>query len=173
MILTFCRCRLNFSLLYSILMRFLVFLQGFNLEVEKFSNTVLEQSFGNFLKNSVFFLENKNSEDFFFYQIFDFYSLSFGITYGTLLFIIGLFGGLWNSSGNVLIFMLCVELMLLGIGFNFILFSVFLFNPQGQLYAMFLLTIAASESAIGLGLLISANSLKKKVFFHSLNEIRG
>jgi NADH-quinone oxidoreductase subunit K len=67
---------------------------------------------------------------------------------------IGIFGILINRQ-NVLVILMAIELMLLGITLNLIGFSVFLDDFLGQLYAVFILTIAAAESSIGLALLVA------------------
>ena len=69
------------------------------------------------------------------------------------LFFIGVFGIVLNSQ-NILIVLMCLELTLLSANLNFILFSVYLDDFYGQLFSLFILTIAASESAIGLAILI-------------------
>jgi NADH-quinone oxidoreductase subunit K len=71
-----------------------------------------------------------------------------------ILFMIGIFGILINRQ-NVLVILMAIELMLLGITLNLIGFSVFLDDFLGQLYAVFILTIAAAESSIGLALLVA------------------
>ena len=69
------------------------------------------------------------------------------------LFFIGVFRIVLNSQ-NILILLMCLELTLLSANLNFILFSVYLDDFYGQLFSLFILTIAASESAIGLAILI-------------------
>jgi NADH-quinone oxidoreductase subunit K len=69
------------------------------------------------------------------------------------LFFIGLFGIIFNRR-NILIILMCIELVLLSLNLNFILFSVYLDDLYGQLFSFFILTIAAAESAIGLAIII-------------------
>ena len=69
------------------------------------------------------------------------------------LFFIGLMGVILNRR-NILIILMCVELLLLSLNMNFILFSVYLDDLYGQLFSFFILTIAAAESAIGLAIII-------------------
>lgn len=75
------------------------------------------------------------------------------ISANILLFFIGLIGVMLNRR-NILIILMCVELLLLSLNMNFILFSVYLDDVYGQLCAFFILTIAAAESAIGLAIII-------------------
>ena len=75
------------------------------------------------------------------------------ISANMLLFFIGLIGVILNRR-NILIILMCVELLLLSLNINFILFSVYLDDLYGQLFSFFILTIAAAESAIGLAIII-------------------
>jgi len=69
------------------------------------------------------------------------------------LFFIGMFGVIFNRR-NILIILMSIELMLLGLNLNFILFSVYLDDLYGEIFSFFILTIAAAESAIGLAVVI-------------------
>lgn len=69
------------------------------------------------------------------------------------LIFIGLIGIIFNRR-NILIILMCVELVLLSLNLNFILFSVYLDDLFGQLFSFFILTVAAAESAIGLAIII-------------------
>ena len=75
------------------------------------------------------------------------------ISANILLFFIGLIGVILNRR-NILIILMCIELLLLSLSMNFILFSVYLDDLYGQLFSFFILTIAAAESAIGLAIII-------------------
>ena len=66
-----------------------------------------------------------------------------------VLFLLGL-SGIFLNRKNIIILLMSIELMLLSINFNFIIFSVFLDDILGQLFALLVLTVAAAESAIGL-----------------------
>ena len=88
------------------------------------------------------------------------------------LFIIGIFGIILNNK-NLLILMLNIELMFLGICFLFLLIST---NPlyfNAQIYTLIILSIAAAESAIGLGLLILAYKNRRSISFSVFNELKG
>ena len=69
------------------------------------------------------------------------------------IFYAGIFGIVTNSR-NVLIIIMCIELILLSVNLNFILFSIYLDDMYGQIFALFVLTVAAAESALGLAILI-------------------
>lgn len=70
------------------------------------------------------------------------------------LFLISIFGIVFNSR-NILIILMCIELMLLSINMNFILFSLYLDDIYGQIFSLFILTVAAAESSIGLAIVIA------------------
>ena len=69
--------------------------------------------------------------------------------------------------------MLCIEIILLSSVINFIVFSLLKNDPTGQLYALFIITLAACESALGLGLLIACYRVKKTIIFQSFEYLRG
>jgi len=71
-----------------------------------------------------------------------------------LLFLIGICG-VFLSRKNILLLLMSIELMLLAINYNFLFFSVLLDDLQGQMFSLFILAIAASESALGLALVVS------------------
>ncbi len=81
---------------------------------------------------------------------------------GAILFTIGVLGIFLNKK-NVIIILMSVELILLAVNINFIAFSSFLGDISGQVFAMFILTVAAAEAAIGLAILV--------VFFRNLGSI--
>ena len=81
---------------------------------------------------------------------------------GAILFTIGVLGIFLNRK-NVIIILMSIELILLSVNINFIAFSSYLGDLSGQIFAMFILTVAAAEAAIGLAILV--------VFFRNLNSI--
>nr|YP_010835032.1 NADH dehydrogenase subunit 4L [Cryptomonas gyropyrenoidosa]WFQ82707.1 NADH dehydrogenase subunit 4L [Cryptomonas gyropyrenoidosa] len=90
----------------------------------------------------------------------------------TLLFLIGLCGIMLNRK-NIIIMLMSIELMLLAINFNFIIFSVFLDDVVGQVFALFVLTIAAAESAIGLAILVIYYRIRGTVSIEYINLLKG
>jgi len=70
-----------------------------------------------------------------------------------ILFLLGIWGIFFNRK-NIIIMLMSIELMLLAVNLNFVLFSVYLDDIIGQLFALLILTVAAAESAIGLALLV-------------------
>jgi len=75
------------------------------------------------------------------------------LTAAAVLFTLGVFGIFLNRK-NVIIIMMSIELMLLAVNINFVAFSVILNDLVGQVFAMFVLTVAAAEAAIGLAILV-------------------
>ena len=75
------------------------------------------------------------------------FSLDFLITCSTFVFLIGVLGLVLNKR-NLLILLMSIELMLVGLNLNFIFFSVYLDDILGQLFALYVLTVAAAEAAI-------------------------
>ena len=96
-----------------------------------------------------------------------FINLNFLLFMTLSLFIIGLLGLVLNRK-NFLIVIISIELLLLAINLNFIVFSVFLDDLVGQIFVIFILTIAATESAIGLAILILYYKINNKISIDSV-----
>ena len=75
------------------------------------------------------------------------------LTVAAILFTLGIFGIFLNRK-NVIVILMSVELMLLAVNINLVAFSVHLQDLAGQVFAMFVLTVAAAEAAIGLAILV-------------------
>ena len=75
------------------------------------------------------------------------------LTIAMVLFLLGV-SGIFLNRKNIIIVLMSVELMLLAVNFNFIIFSVYLDDLIGQVFALFIVTVAAAESAIGLAILV-------------------
>jgi len=80
-------------------------------------------------------------------------ALSNVLILAALLFCISV-AGIFINRKNILILLMCIELMLLSVNMNFIAFSYFLGDINGQIFVFFILTVAAAESAIGLAILV-------------------
>lgn len=89
-----------------------------------------------------------------------------------LLFVIGLVGIVWNKK-SFLIMLICMELMFFAVALNFTFISIFSQSVLGQTFSLFIVTAAASETAIGLSLLIISFRLGNKVSYSSLTTLRG
>jgi NADH-quinone oxidoreductase subunit K len=71
-----------------------------------------------------------------------------------ILFTLGIFGIFINRK-NVIVILMSIELILLAVNINLVAFSVFLHDVVGQIYALFVLTVAAAEAAVGLAILVT------------------
>src|SRR5437667_192299 len=89
------------------------------------------------------------------------------LTVAAILFTIGVFGIFLNRK-NVIIILMSIELMLLAVNLNFVAFSAFLGDLIGQVFALFVLTVAAGEAAIGLAMLVISAILSWIALWHFL-----
>jgi NADH-quinone oxidoreductase subunit K len=89
-----------------------------------------------------------------------------------LLFCSGLFGVAFSKT-NFLISLFCAEIMYFGLIFGFITSSAFMFNLTANMNSLILLVVAASESAVGLGILVVLYRFGKSVEFKFYNELKG
>jgi NADH-quinone oxidoreductase subunit K len=89
-----------------------------------------------------------------------------------LLFFIGVLGLVLNRK-NILITIMSLELMLLAVNLNFIVFSIYLDDVIGQIFVLFILTIAATESAIGLALLTVYYKLKNTIQLDQIKTFKS
>jgi NADH-quinone oxidoreductase subunit K len=89
-----------------------------------------------------------------------------------LLFLSGMLG-IFVTRKNIIIILMSVELMLLAINVNFIVYSVYLDDLFGQVFALFVLTVAAAESAVGLALLVAYYRVKGTVATLFINNLKG
>ncbi len=76
------------------------------------------------------------------------------LTVAAMLFVIGIFG-LFLNRKNVIILLMSIELMLLSVNINLVAFSSYMNDLVGQVFTLFVLTVAAAEAAIGLAILVS------------------
>ena len=83
-----------------------------------------------------------------------------------ILFLLGVLGIVVNRK-NIIILLMSIELMLLSINFNFIIYSRFLDDILGQTYSLYFLTIGAAESAIGLGILLAYYRVRRNISVHN------
>jgi len=88
------------------------------------------------------------------------------------LFFIGLCGIMLNRK-NIILMLMSIELMLLGVNLNFIIFSVLLDDLMGQIFSLYILTVAAAESAIGLALFSLYFKDKQIIYLEFLFRARG
>jgi NADH-quinone oxidoreductase subunit K len=98
--------------------------------------------------------------------------LSHYLTVAAILFTLGIFGIFLNRK-NVIIILMSIELMLLAVNINFVAFSAFLNDLVGQVFAMFVLTVAAAEAAIGLAILVVYYRNRGTIEVEDINMMRG
>ena len=92
--------------------------------------------------------------------------------FNLLLFIIGLFG-IFGIPQNVIIMLISLEIILLSINLNFIIYSLYLDDISGQLYSLFILTVAAAESAIGLAILVIYYRIRGILSLDYINSLKS
>jgi NADH-quinone oxidoreductase subunit K len=92
-------------------------------------------------------------------------------TVNIAIFLIGLIGMVINRR-NILIILMCIELALLGLNLNFILFSIYFDDLYGQLFSLFILTVAAAESAIGLAIIIIYYRLRGSILMNQIDILK-
>jgi NADH-quinone oxidoreductase subunit K len=90
----------------------------------------------------------------------------------SVLFALGIMGIFLNRK-NVIVILMCVELMLLAININLVAFSVFQGNIVGQVFAMLVLTVAAAEAAIGLAILVVYFRNRGTIAVEDIDALKG
>ncbi|HHB92844.1 MAG TPA: NADH-quinone oxidoreductase subunit NuoK, partial [Thioploca sp.] len=81
--------------------------------------------------------------------------------------------GIFLNRKNLIVILMCIELMLLSVNLNFVAFSYFNADIAGQVFVFFVLTVAAAESAIGLAILIVLFRNKGSINVEDLNTLNG
>jgi NADH-quinone oxidoreductase subunit K len=99
-------------------------------------------------------------------------TLNHFLVLGALLFAISVVGIFMNRR-NIIILLMAIELMLLAVNLNFIAFSHFLGNIAGQVFVLFILTVAAAESAIGLAILVVLFRNLSTIDVEELDSLKG
>ncbi|OYQ33402.1 NADH-quinone oxidoreductase subunit K [Niveispirillum lacus] len=94
------------------------------------------------------------------------------LTLSAILFTIGVFGIFLNRK-NVIIILMSVEMMLLAVNINLVAFSVYLNDLVGQIFTMFILTVAAAEAAIGLAILVVYFRNRGTIAVEDINMMKG
>ncbi len=94
------------------------------------------------------------------------------LTLSAMLFVLSIAGIIMNRR-NLILILMCIELMLLAVNFNFIAFSRFLGDVTGQVFVFFILTVAAAEAAIGLAILVVLFRIRRSIHVNELNTLKG
>ena len=99
-------------------------------------------------------------------------SLTSYLTLGAILFSISI-AGIFLNRKNVVVLLMCIELMLLSANINFVAFSHFLNDISGQVFVFFILTVAAAEAAIGLAILVTLFRNRNTIDVEQLDVMKG
>lgn len=94
------------------------------------------------------------------------------LTVSAILFVIGVLGIFLNRR-NVILMLMAIELLLLSVNINLVAFSAFLGDMKGQIFAMFVLTVAAAEAAIGLAILVIFFRRRGTIAVDAADRMRG
>ena len=81
--------------------------------------------------------------------------------------------GIFINRRNLIVLLMCIELMLLAVNFNFIAFSRYLGDETGQVFVFFILTVAAAEAAIGLAILVVLFRNSRSINVQELDSMKG
>jgi NADH-quinone oxidoreductase subunit K len=99
-------------------------------------------------------------------------SLTYVLALSGVLFSIAV-AGVFLNRRNVIVLLMCIELMLLAVNFNFVAFSRFLGDIAGQIFVFFILTVAAAEAAIGLAILVVVFRERRSIDVEDLDSLQG
>ena len=99
-------------------------------------------------------------------------TLAHFLTLGAILFSLSV-AGIFINRKNIIVLLMCIELMLLGVNMSFVAFSRFLGNLDGQIFVFFILTVAAAEAAIGLAILVVVFRNRKTINVAELDDLKG
>jgi NADH-quinone oxidoreductase subunit K len=99
-------------------------------------------------------------------------TLTHFLTIGAILFCLSV-AGIFINRKNVIVLLMCIELMLLAVNMNFIAFSHFNGDVAGQVFVFFILTVAAAEAAIGLAILVVLFRNRSSINVEDLGTMKG
>jgi NADH-quinone oxidoreductase subunit K len=99
-------------------------------------------------------------------------SLGHYLVVAAILFTLGIAGIIVNRK-NIIVILMSIELILLAVNINLIAFSAFLGDLTGQIYALFVLTVAAAEAAIGLAILVTYYRNRGTIAVEDINMMKG
>ncbi len=99
-------------------------------------------------------------------------TLAHYLVVGAIMFALGIFGIFLNRK-NVIVVLMSIELMLLAVNVNLVAFSAYLGDLTGQIFAMFVLTVAAAEVSVGLAILVVYNRVRGSIEVEDINLMKG
>ena len=94
------------------------------------------------------------------------------LTLASIIFVIGVIGVFLNRK-NIIIILMSIELILLAVNINLVSFSIYLQDLTGQVFTMFILTVAAAEAAIGLAIIVIYFKNKGSIHVEHINSLKG
>ena len=94
------------------------------------------------------------------------------LTVAAILFAVSV-AGIFINRRNLILLLMCIELMLLAVNFNFVAFSRYLGDTTGQVFVFFILTVAAAEAAIGLAILVVLFRNRRSINVQDLDSLKG
>ena len=94
------------------------------------------------------------------------------LTLSAIIFTIGIVGVFMNRK-NIIIILMSIELILLAVNINLVSFSIYLQNLAGQVFTMFILTVAAAEAAVGLAIIVIYYKNKGSINVDQINSLKG
>ncbi len=94
------------------------------------------------------------------------------LTLSAIIFCVGIVGIFLNRK-NVIIILMCIELILLSVNINLVSFSIYLQNLVGQVFTMFILTVAAAEAAVGLAIIVIYFKNKGSIQVEKISSLKG
>ena len=94
------------------------------------------------------------------------------LTLAAIIFTLGIIGIFLNRK-NVIIILMSIELILLAVNINLVSFSIYLQNLVGQVFTMFVLTVAAAEAAVGLAIIVIYYKNKGSINVEQINSLKG
>ena len=94
------------------------------------------------------------------------------LTLGAIIFSIGIVGIFLNRK-NIIIILMCIELLLLAVNINLVSFSIYMQDLVGQVFTMFILTVAAAEAAVGLAIIVIYYKNKGSIHVEQINSLKG
>jgi len=99
-------------------------------------------------------------------------SLEHYLILGSIIFTTGIIGIFLNRK-NLIVILMCIELLLLAVNINLVSFSIFLNDLNGQIFTLFILTVAAAEAAIGLAIIVVYYRNSGSIRVEDINTLKG
>ena len=99
-------------------------------------------------------------------------SLEHYLILAAIIFTIGIVGIFLNRK-NLIVILMCIELLLLAVNINLVSFSIFLNDLNGQIFTLFILTVAAAEAAIGLAIIVVYYRNAGSIRVENINTLKG